>query len=430
MRRFVCRVTGTLAVLGLMAAAGCGDDKKGNTGGGGTGGPSGEIEIGTVIAITGALAPYGPAINQAIVLAADEINTAGGVLGKKLKIVNKDDGTMADKAGMVAQDLVNEGAVAIIGGLASGASLKIRDVTMARNIPQISPASTSPALTGVDNFFRTVPSDAIQGAVLAKQAKMAGLAKVTVIHEDNSYGQGLAKAFEDAFKAGGGMVPANAEYNAMQPSFTAQVTMALAGSPDGVLLIAYPAEGVKIMQEAKARGAMAGRPRWLFPDGLKDQMGFVDNLNVAKPLAEGAIGTAPGASSEADDVARANKFKAAFKAKYGAEAGTYCDSAYDAVYLLAAAMQKAGNTTDFGAQIIAVSKGGTGATEFAPGEWAAAKAAIDMMGTVNYQGASGKLDFDSNGEPPGFDSMNRPQSFYAIWTVTNGKIVDMSTVGP
>ena len=83
-----------------------------------------------------------------------------------------------------------------------------------------------------------------------------------------------------------------------------------------------------------------------------------------------------------------------------------------------------------GAQIVAVSKGGTGATEFSPGDWAAAKTALDMMGAVNYQGASGKLDFDDNGEPPGFDSMNRPQSFYTIWTVTNGKIVDSTTVGP
>ncbi len=204
----------------------------------------------------------------------------------------------------------------------------------------------------------------------------------------------------------------------MQASYSMQAQMALAGAPDGIFLAAYPEEGAKIMQEAKNRGASATSQKWLFPDGLKAQS-FVDNLAAAKPLVEGCIGTAPATSPAADDQVRTNKFKAAFKAKYGVDPGTYCDSAYDSVYLLAAAIQKAGDPATALGQVVAASKGeGGSATEFGPGDWAMAKAAT---GALNYQGAAGKLDLDANGEPSGF---------YGLFTVTNGRLVEGEVVEP
>ncbi len=409
-------IGGVLATAVLVSA--CGDDKKTTGGTGGTGGPSGEIPIGSVISITGALADYGPPINNAITLAVTEINDAGGVLGKKLKLVQKDDNTDADKAKVAAQSLVDtDKVVGVIGGLASGGSIKIKEVTMTAGIPQISPASTSPALTEADNFFRTVPSDALQAKVLVKRAMAAGLTKVAIIYVNNPYGKGLNDAFTTGFMAGGGMVTASIPYEPMQASYSMQAQMALADAPNGIFLAAYPEEGAKIMQEAKNRGASAAQ-KWLFPDGLKAQS-FIDNLAAAKPLAEGCIGTAPANSPAADDQARTTKFKAAFKAKFGADPGTYCDSAYDAVYLLAAAIQKAGDPATALAQVVAVSKGeGGSATEFGPGDWALAKAAT---GALNYQGAAGKLDLDASGEPSGF---------YGIYTVTNGRLVEGEVVEP
>jgi neutral amino acid transport system substrate-binding protein len=273
-----------------------------------------------------------------------------------------------------------------------------------------------------DNFFRTLPSDALQGKVLATQALAKGHMTVNIIYVTGAYGQGLADAFKSSFTAAGGTVASSMPYVEKAASYTDVVTAALAGAPKGVLLVGDLDDSVKILQEAKVKGAVKGSPVWLFPDGLKDQTGFIDNLNTAKELAQGAIGTAPGTSTAAADQERANKYKAAYKAKFGSDPGLYADNAYDAVYIIAAAIKKAASVDRAAimAEIVNVSSGaGGGATSFGPGDWAMASMAT---GALNYEGASGAVDMDANGEPAGF---------YQLWTVDmTSKLIDTEVVSP
>lgn len=415
------RMGKTICVLGLgLGLVACGgDDKKPG------GSAAGELKIGTLHAQTGNLGTYGGPINQGIDLAIKEINAAGGVLGKQLRAIHKDDGSDATRAQMAATQLVDQDrVVGIIGALASGGSVKVLEVTTPRSIPQISAASTSPALTGTaaDNFFRTVPSDAQQAVVLANRAQAAGLSKVAILYVAGPYGEGLANAFERKFMMTGS-VTSKTEFMENQAAYTNEVRASLAGQPDAVLLVGYPEDGVKIFQEAKAQGATAAI-RWLLPDGLKDQS-FIDNLNTAKDLAEAAIGTAPGASDDPADIAHAMTFKAAFTAAYAKDPGTYVDTGYDAMYVLALAIQKAGSEdpASIVAQIVGVTSAdvAAGAVEVGPGEWAKAREALTMGKSVNYQGAGGRLDMDMFGDPSGV---------YTVWTVTGGRLTDVETARP
>ncbi len=300
------RVSGRMVKAGFLVwalAGGCGSDASKKV----PGGETATIKIGTLHPLTGTSAANGNNRDQAVDLAVTEINAAGGVLGRHLEVLHRDQGTAADKAVMAAMALVQEGAVAIVGPSSSASSLAVLNgVTRPLDMPQLSCCSTSPALGGMDNFFRTVPSDVLQSKVLARKAQQAGFSKVAIIYVEGAYGQGLAEGFMASFGATG----ASIMYKEEQPSYAAVVEAAIVGSPDAILLIAYPSDGGKILQESLAKRVQV---RWMFSDSLHSQS-FIDNLSAAKPLVEGAIGTAPAPSNDAADQTRRAPFPAAYKA--------------------------------------------------------------------------------------------------------------------
>jgi branched-chain amino acid transport system substrate-binding protein len=389
----------------LVCLAGCG---------GGTGGDT--ITLGTVLSQTGSLANIGVEQAQAAQLAVDEINKAGGVLGgSKLALVNKDDGTdasnMSAKGRAAAMDLINAKVPVIFGAIGSQLTLDVATVTGPANVVQISGSSTSPAITtqhATDPYlFRTCPSDALQGKLLANRAKAKAFSKVAIIHLPGAYGVGLADAFQTSFTAQGGTVTVDQEYTEGMQSYVSLLTGVYAGNPEAIVLIAYPTDGAQIIKDYNSTFSAKGT-FWYFTDALEDP-GFIAGVG-ASGFTFMHEGTGPGTVSGP----RYDAFQAAFTKKYGvgANPGTFSPNVYDAVYLVALAMQASGksDSASIKGALTGVSAGGTpyGATDW-PQAAADAKAGKD----INYEGVTGPVDFDASGD------VVAP---YDIWKIAGGAI--------
>jgi branched-chain amino acid transport system substrate-binding protein len=390
------------ALVGVAMAAGC------------SGGGGGTITIGAILSQTGGLASIGKEELQAAQLAVDEINKAGGVLGKTLKIENRDDGTDNAKARTAADALVALKVPAIVGAIGSGKTLAAAEATIPAGIVLMSGSSTSPELTTLADsglVFRACPSDALQGKVLAKRAK-AKFANVAILHiKNDAYGTGLADAFESSFTALGGTVTDKVGFDEGATSFSALLTSIYTKNPEAILLVAYPPEGAQIIKDYNTAFS-AKNTFWYFTDATadKDFVTLVGGSNFTFQH-EGSVPGPPSGSGF-------NAYLAAFKAKYGtdASAGSFSANVYDIVYLFAAAMQ-AGKAETAAAIRDNLAKVATmGGTVASPGSWSTMASTLSAGGDINFEGASGSLEIDGTGEPP--------TSLYNIWAVQGGVITE------
>lgn len=401
-----------LSALGLLAA--CGGKSQNKT-----------LQIGVIISQTGAYGERGPERLQGVQLAADEINANGGILGQQIELVARDDGTNADQAKAKAQELVDLKVPVIIGASASRATIGASTVTIPAQVVQISGSSTSPAITALqDNGFvnRTCPSDALQGKLLAEQAHAKGFTKVSVMYTPgDAYAEGLANAFSDAFTGLGGTVN-KVQVNTGQTSYQAELTQAYATNPDGILLSVYPPEGTQVMKDYLSGFASTHSTFWYFPDSLSDES-FITGVGATNFANIQHEGTAPGAPKGP----RADAFNAAFTAKYGSapHADSFAANFYDAMYLAALATEAAGaaNGPAIRDHLADVSKGkAAGAKVMGPADFKDAVAALHNGADINYEGASGSVDMDGNGD------VVAP---YDLWQVQNGAVtVTQSAVNP
>lgn len=381
---------------------------------------AGPLRIGAALPLTGDLQAFGAASLNGVKLAAQEINSAGGVLGAKVEISSGDTQTLPQPGVAAAQKLINANrVVAIVGAMSSGVTIPIaQSVSKVDHVPQISPASTSPVITHLndgDFLFRTVPSDAYQGVALAQVVHDAGVKKVSIIYVNNDYGEGLAQAFTKAFQKEGGSVLAKAAYEQKQASYTAELNKAWAdGSTPDLVLIGYPQNGVTILRESLENAMFT---KFFFTDGMKSPV-IIKNLG-AKYL-NGSLGTVAQARK---GTPAAKHFANAYKKAYGElPPQPYIDTAYDATYILALAAEKAGDTTD-GTKIrdairdVANPPG----TKIYPGQWAKAVKLIKAGKDIDWVGAAGEENFDKNGDVTGT---------YAEWTIKNGKIETVKLFNP
>ena len=368
------------------------------------------IKIGGLFALTGALSPYGPPIADAAKLAFKDINEAGGVLGKNLEFVVRDTGTAAAMGRDAASKLVEIDKVpAIIGALSSGVTVAASSIAIDGEVVLISPASTSPMLTNLednDYVFRTCVSDALQGVVQARLAVNLGYQIVSVIYVNNPYGKGLADVFKENFEAVGGEVLAMVPYEEAKPSYRGEVEAALDASPDAINLIGYPVDGNKMLIEAIELGYEG---EYIFPDGMKGE-GVTPGpaCDPEAPLdqqyIEGTFGTAPGALS----VAVAEAFDAAYTEEYGPSGIPFRSQSYDAAILIALAIQKTGpeflgmSRAEQGRAIRdnlrAVANPHGEEVTYGEGELTRALKLLSTGVDINYQGVSGPVTFDKNGD--------------------------------
>jgi branched-chain amino acid transport system substrate-binding protein len=373
------------------------------------------LKIGVLLDFTGDLAEFGPAMENGAKLAAKNINDAGGVLGKDIVLKRSDSQTNPTAAVEGARQLVDvEGVSAIVGSLSSGVTLAVAEaVTIPDKIVQISPASTSPALTAVvdnDFLFRTTLSDAAQGLILAKLANELGYKKVSTIYVNNAYGQGLSENFAAAFEKLGGTVPAQVPSEQEQTTYLAELRKATEGSPDALAALSYPQSGTVYIKEAIENNLIK---TFLFCDGTKSE-DIIKAVGAAN--LEGMYGT----------VSAAAEIPAAWRADYEAEYTElpplpYIAETYDAVIMIALGAEKAGSTDPAAIRDAMRTLNDPKGEKIDPGA-AGIKKALELIRdgkAINYVGASGFDGWDKNGDVP--------SGFIEIWKYEGGQIVTVRT---
>lgn len=372
---------------------------------------SGPVVIGTLMSLTGGLAPYGVPIQNATDLAAADINAQGGLLGgRSLVLAHRDDGTSEQIGVDAASRLVNiDGATSIVGALASGVTMSVAtSVAIPNNVVMISPASTSPLLTTLDDnglVFRTVLSDAMQGVAAAELAIELGYRNVSIIYVNNPYGQGLYEQFRASFEAKGGRVIGAAAYDEGNSSYRGELEAATrGGNPDAMVVIGYVQQGgTTVMRQAIEGGYTQ---RFLLTDGLKS-LEIVEALGAA--VLEGTYGTAPSTTSS-------DHFQEAYERQFGSPPPQpYMAEAYDGIFLLAMAIEKAQSTDGLAIRDALKNLLDPNGVEVRAGEWAKAKEAIAAGNKIRYIGASGYFTFDANGD--------RTNGVVEVWKITGGQIV-------
>ena len=340
-------------LAGAVLAAGCSKS-------GGDGAAAATIRIGEFASLTGNEATFGTSSHEGTVLAIEEINAAGGVLGKQLELVYEDNRSMQGESSTIAKKLINSNkVVALLGEVASGRSLEVAPIAQQNKVPMISPSSTNPKVTEIGDYvFRVCFIDPFQGTLLAGFAKNTLKAKKVAVFADVAapYSLGLAQYFKEAWLAGGGEVVSEEKYTSRDKDFKAQLTKIKSAKPDAIMVPGYYQEVGLIVAQARQLGItvpLFGGDGWEAP-GLIQIAG-------AENLANTYYSTHFSPSSS-DPLAQ--KFVAAYKAKYnGKVPDAMAALGYDSTMVLADAIKRAG-TTDGPAlrDAIAATKDFAGAT--------------------------------------------------------------------
>jgi len=351
--------------------------------------------IGTALPVTGNLAFLGPPEIAGTELAASEVNAAAK--GVTINLVQGDSGDTDNKAYETEiPRLLGEGATAIIGAASSGTSLQFIDQVIAANAIQFSPANTSAAFTGYEDnglYWRTAPSDVLQGEVLGNLIAGDGNETLGMIVLNDSYGTGLACFTKKSFEAAGGNVVAASLYNTGDTNFSAQVEDVLAADPDAIALITF--EEVKTIIPELV-GAEYPADKLYFVDGNLSNFG--DELDPG--TLTGAKGTYP-----AVDPASIEKFRTDLNTFWTGAGNaelkdyTYGPESYDAVILLALAALEAGSSAgpDVAAHLQQVSGGAGNGTKCTT--YAECADIIVGGGVADYDGVSGPITFNEVGDP-------------------------------
>lgn len=329
-----------LAVLALLA--GCKD--KGAEGGGKNDGAgkadTGPIVIGAYLSMTGSMATFGVTTERGAKMAVDELNAAGGLLGRKVELVVLDDQGKADEAGNTVTRLIDVNkAVAIVGEVASTLSLVGGRIAQRRQVPMVSPSSTNPKVTEVGDYvFRVCFLDPFQGFVMAKFAReKLNLTKVAILKDvRNDYSIGLSDAFKKAFTELGGSIVAEESYSAGDTEFSAQLTKIKGAGPEGLYVPGYYTEAGAIARQARRLGItqpLMGGDGWESPElrniGGADVVGSYFSNHFAHD----------------NPTPFAKKFIDAYHAKFHEPSGALSALGYDAVMVIADAIKR-GNSAD------------------------------------------------------------------------------------
>ena len=244
MRKFLA----ALLMVGLVVVCnGCGKSEPT--------GEANEILIGEYSSLTGTTATFGTSTHRGILMAVEETNTGGGVLGKKIKLITEDTQSKPEEAALAVQKLITrDNVVSIIGEIASSRSLAAAPICQERKVPMVSPGSTNPEVTKKgDYIFRVCYIDPFQGEVLAKFAyNSLGLRKVAILKDvKNDYSVGLAQYFFDTFTKLGGEVVGEQAYSEGDNDFKAQLTALKAMNPEGIFVPGYYTESALIVKQAR-----------------------------------------------------------------------------------------------------------------------------------------------------------------------------------
>jgi branched-chain amino acid transport system substrate-binding protein len=349
------------------------------------------IKIGEFASMTGSEATFGQSSHKGTQLAIDDLNAAGGVLGKKLELHMEDDQSQAGQPATVVRKLISsDGVVAMLGEVASSRSLEAAPICQENKIPMISPSSTNPKVTEVGDFiFRVCFIDPFQGTVMANfSLNTLHLKNVAVLTDVKSdYSVGLAKFFKESFAGGGGKIVAEQNYSGGDKDFNAQLTAIKAQNPDGIFVPGYYTEVGLICLQAKQLGITVpifGGDGWessaLVPIGGAALEGDYFSTHF----------------SPQDTTPAVQNFVKEFQAKYNETPDAMAALGYDSAMILAAAMKTAG-TTD------------------------GAKVRDALAAEKNFPGVTGNITMDAN------RNASKPA---VILEIKNGQFQYVQTVQP
>ena len=351
-----------------------------------------DIKVGIILGFTGPIESLTPAMRDSAKLAFKEASDSGSLLGGETITVLEGDSTCVDSAAAqaAAEKLLADGVVAIMGADCSGVTGAIAtNVAIPNGVVMISPSATSPGLTDLDDnglFFRTAPSDARGGQILADITKDRKIKSVAVTYTNNDYGKGLADVYAAAVKAHGIKVTAVASHEDGKADYTAEVSTLAAAGGDAVAVIGYLDQGGKgIIQGSLDSGAF---DTFILSDGMIGQS-LIDAFG--KDLSK-SFGSLPGSTGKGAGV-----FTKVASAGGIDSSGPYTGESYDAAALIVLAMQ-AGGSNDRGLiakNVMAVANGP--GKKIYPGQL---KKGLDLLAkgkAIDYEGATG-VNFTDVGE--------------------------------
>ncbi len=346
----------------------------------------GTLTIGTLLPQTGDLAFLGPPEIAGVDVAIKEINDAGGVNGKPIAEVKSDsgDGT-PDIAGASVDGLLAKNADVVVGAASSNVSKSVIDKITGQGVVQFSPANTA---AGFDTYpdkglyFRTAPSDLLQGKVVANQAVKDGNKNIAVLARQDFYGSGLADSAAKNITAAGATLAKKVLYNADAENYTAEVNEIAASKPDALILVSFD-EAKKIIPQLIAKGIGPQDIKLYMVDG-----NLADYSDQSFNLA-GVKGTAPSPATLPADFK-----KRLVAANSKVKDFTYGPESYDVVMLsaLAALEAKDDGSKSIADHIVDVSRDGTACSG-----WKECSDLVKKGTNIDYQGASGPADMNDSG---------------------------------
>lgn len=305
----------------------------------GTAGAGNEIVVGEFASLTGQTATFGQSVTEGSHLAFDEINAAGGVLDKQIKVVTEDDQSKTEDANAAVQKLISrDQVIALLGEVASSRSMAAAPTAQSNKIPMISPASTNEEVTKRgDYIFRICFIDPFQGEALANfAAKSLGAKRAAVLIDmKQDYSLGLAEAFKRTWLASGGQIVQEQSYASNDKEFRAQLTTIRSAQPDVIFVPGYYTEVSLIVRQARELGLkvpMLGGDGWDSPELTKGAETEFENTYLSNHFA----------AEDPDPVVQ--NFVQKYKAKYNKEPDAMAALGYDAARILADAIKRAGTT--------------------------------------------------------------------------------------
>ena len=358
-----------------------------------------DVKIGFLGGFTGPIESLVPPIYEGAELAVAHVNEQGGVLGGQTLAIPSGDTTCADAtaAANAADRLVNsENVLGIVGALCSGATISAaNNAAIPGGVVVVSPASTSPAITSMEDkdlLFRTTPSDAYQGAVMARLLKAKGIDDIAITYVNNDYGKGFADSLDAAFKSVGGAVSAKEAHEDKKADYRSELgSLASSGAGTLVVLAYADGSGQTIIRQALEGGDFN---KFVGGDGM---VGDALVEAIGGDRLEGMISTRPGTP----EVPGADKFSMAAE-KAGLDPNApFAAQAYDAAFLLALAIEKNGKAERAGLNAALRDVASAPGEVVLPGEWSKAAALIQAGKDVNYEGATGSHEFDDAGDVAG-----------------------------
>ncbi|MCR4675914.1 MAG: ABC transporter substrate-binding protein [Sphaerochaetaceae bacterium] len=352
-----------------------------------------EVKIGFIGPLTGDYANYGVRCYQAVQLAVNEANAAGGINGKQITLIAEDSEGASDKALAGFEKLVNNDKVcAIVGAVLTGETLAVAEKAQEEGVLLISPSASADGVTDIGDFiFRTTPNDGLQGKVAGYYfAQVLGVKNLGVLYAKNDYSQGLYEGMKEAFEAAGGKIALAETCMVGDKDFKTQLTKLRNANVDAVYIPNYTVEMAQQLEQAAQLGMSM---QFLSGDGFTDAQIY----SLAGDYTNGVIYTGPTPGKE--NAAFVSNFKKAFDV----DPGTFSTNAYDAANIVIAAIAKAGTDRTAIRNAVAATK--------------------------DYEGVLGTINFESNGDLVATTGVylvvNQAPVFQGNYTVVDGVLSEV-----